>query len=130
MSFKIDTNNVQYSNSSKSDILNSVNKVSNALRNKNHTSKELNETAKKFDEQAKNINNKMKNLDLEESDVKGMLKSLATSQINLKAAESQIKDIDFSQEVKDFKKDNILSQVGSYTDSQTLTQNKVKNLLR
>jgi flagellin len=130
MSFKIDTNNVQYSNSSKSDILNSVNKVSNALRNKNHTSKELNETAKKFDEQAKNINNKMKNLDLEESDVKGMLKSLATSQINLKAAESQIKDIDFSQEVKDFKKDNILSQVGSYTDSQTLTQNKVKNLLK
>ncbi|CAD7286240.1 flagellin B [Campylobacter suis] len=56
--------------------------------------------------------------------------NITTTQVNVKAAESQIRDVDFAAESANFSKFNILAQSGSYAMSQanSVQQNVMKLL--
>ena len=57
--------------------------------------------------------------------------NISVTQVNVKAAESQIRDVDFAKESSNFSKNNILSQSGSYALSQAnVTQQNVLRLLQ
>jgi flagellin len=80
----------------------------------------------------------MKQLDLIRSDLGSIqnqlevtINSLSVSQVNIKASESTIRDIDFAQESANFSKNNILVQSGSYALSQAnIVQQNVLRLLQ
>jgi len=57
--------------------------------------------------------------------------NISVTQVNVKAAESQIRDVDFAAESANFSKFNILSQAGSYAMSQAnAAQQNVLRLLQ
>jgi len=58
------------------------------------------------------------------------INNISVTQVNVKAAESQIRDVDFAQETANFQKYNILAQSGSYALSQAnaVQQNVLKLL--
>ncbi|MGG7047470.1 MULTISPECIES: flagellin B [unclassified Campylobacter] len=58
------------------------------------------------------------------------INNITTTQVNVKAAESQIRDVDFAAESANFSKFNILAQSGSYAMSQanSVQQNVMKLL--
>ena len=57
--------------------------------------------------------------------------NISVTQVNIKAAESQIRDVDFAAESANFSKFNILAQSGSYAMSQAnATQQNVLKLLQ
>jgi len=59
------------------------------------------------------------------------INNISVTQVNVKAAESQIRDVDFAAESANFSKFNILSQAGSYAMSQAnATQQNVLRLLQ
>jgi len=80
----------------------------------------------------------LKDLDKTRSDigsVQGQLDStirnISVTQVNVQAAESQIRDVDFAQESANFAKQNILAQSGSYALSQAnAIQQNVLRLLQ
>ncbi|HEX5329001.1 flagellin, partial [Sulfuricurvum sp.] len=57
--------------------------------------------------------------------------NISVTQVNVKAAESQIRDVDFAAESATFAKYNILAQSGSYAMSQAnAVQQNVLRLLQ
>jgi len=59
------------------------------------------------------------------------INNISVTQVNVKAAESQIRDVDFAAESASFSKFNILSQAGSYAMSQAnAVQQNVLRLLQ
>jgi flagellin len=57
--------------------------------------------------------------------------NISVTQVNVKAAESQIRDVDFAAESANFSKLNILAQSGSYAMSQAnAVQQNVLRLLQ
>jgi flagellin len=80
----------------------------------------------------------MKQLDLIRSDLGSVQKqlevtvnNLSVTQVNVKAAESTIRDVDFAQETANFSKNNILVQSGGYALSQAnVVQQNVLRLLQ
>jgi len=59
------------------------------------------------------------------------VRNISVTQVNVKAAESQIRDVDFAAESAAFNKNNILAQSGSYALSQAnAVQQNVLSLLR
>lgn len=58
------------------------------------------------------------------------INNITVTQVNVKAAESQIRDVDFAAESANFSKFNILAQSGSYAMSQanSVQQNVLKLL--
>ena len=80
----------------------------------------------------------LKELDKTRSDigsVQGQLEStirnIAVTQVNVQAAESQIRDVDFAAESANFAKQNILAQSGSYAMAQAnAVQQNVLSLLQ
>ncbi|MDL0089827.1 flagellin, partial [Campylobacter gastrosuis] len=56
--------------------------------------------------------------------------NITVTQVNVKSAESQIRDVDFAAESANFSKRNILAQSGSYAMSQanSVQQNVLKLL--
>ena len=59
------------------------------------------------------------------------INNISVTQVNLKAAESQIRDVDFAAESATFSKHNILAQSGSYAMAQANTvQQNVLSLLQ
>lgn len=67
----------------------------------------------------------MKDLDKIRSDIGSIqnqitaaINNISVTHLNIKAAESQIRDVDFANEVAQFNKQNILSQSGSYASAQ------------
>jgi flagellin len=58
------------------------------------------------------------------------LYNITSTQVNIKTAESQIRDVDFASESANFSKYNILAQSGSFAMSQanTVQQNILKLL--
>jgi len=59
------------------------------------------------------------------------INNISVTQVNLKAAESQIRDVDFAAESATFSKHNILAQSGSYAMSQAnAVQQNVLSLLQ
>lgn len=60
------------------------------------------------------------------------INNITVTQVNIKAAESQIRDVDFAEESANFSKFNILAQSGNYAISQANMLNKdiIDRLLR
>jgi flagellin len=59
------------------------------------------------------------------------INNITVTQVNVKAAESQIRDVDFAEETARFQKYNLLAQSGSYALSQAnATQQNVMRLLQ
>ena len=59
------------------------------------------------------------------------INNISVTQVNVKAAESQIRDVDFAAESANFSKANILAQSGSYAMSQAnAVQQNVLRLLQ
>ncbi|WP_258058253.1 flagellin, partial [Campylobacter hyointestinalis] len=59
------------------------------------------------------------------------INNISVTQVNVKSAESQIRDVDFAEESANFSKFNILAQSGSYAMSQANTvQQNVLRLLQ
>jgi len=57
--------------------------------------------------------------------------NISITQVNIAAAESQIRDVDFAQESANFSKANIMSQVGSFAQAQSNNiSSNVVNLLQ
>ena len=80
----------------------------------------------------------MKQLDLVRSDLGSVqqrlevtVNNLSVAQVNVKAAESTIRDVDFAQETANFSKNNILVQSGGYALSKAnVVQQNVLRLLQ
>jgi flagellin len=71
----------------------------------------------------------MKNLDSIRSEIGSTqnqmvstINNISVTQVNLKASESQIRDVDFAQESANFQKSNLLAQAGSYVAGQANAQ--------
>ncbi len=59
------------------------------------------------------------------------INNISVTQVNVKAAESQIRDVDFAEETANFQKYNLLAQSGSYAMSQAnAVQQNVMRLLQ
>ena len=58
------------------------------------------------------------------------INNISTTHVSVKAAESQIRDVDFAEESANFSKRNILAQSGSFAMAQanTIQQNVLKLL--
>ncbi len=80
----------------------------------------------------------LKDLDRTRSDIgsvqnqlESTIRNISVTQVNVKAAESQIRDVDFAAESANFSKLNILAQSGSYAMSQAnAVQQNVLRLLQ
>ena len=71
------------------------------------------------------------NLGSVENQLTSTINNITTTQVNVKAAESQIRDVDFASEASNFNKYNILAQAGSYAMAQANTvQQNVTQLLQ
>lgn len=53
-----------------------------------------------------------------QNQITATINNISVTHLNIKAAESQIRDVDFANEVAQFSKQNILSQSGSYASAQ------------
>lgn len=53
-----------------------------------------------------------------QNQITATINNISVTHLNLKAAESRIRDVDFANEVAQFNKQNILSQSGSYASAQ------------
>jgi len=66
-----------------------------------------------------------------QNQVVATINNISVTQVNVKAAESQLRDVDFAQESANFSKFNILAQSGSYAMSQAnAVQQNVLRLLQ
>jgi flagellin len=66
-----------------------------------------------------------------QNQLEATVRNISTTQVNVKAAESQIRDVDFAAESANFSKHNILAQSGSYAMSQANSvQQNVMRLLQ
>ena len=84
-----------------------------------------------IDDAIKNITDIRADLGASQNTLYSNIKNISTTQINIASAESQIRDIDFAQESANFSKQNILSQVGSFVQSQiNVTQANSVSLLK
>jgi flagellin len=66
-----------------------------------------------------------------QNQLESTLRNITIAQVNVTAAESQIRDVDFAQESAKFSKLNLLVQSGSYAMSQAnAVQQNVMKLLQ
>ena len=66
-----------------------------------------------------------------QNQLESTVRNISVTQVNVQAAESQIRDVDFASESAEFNKQNILSQSGSYAMAQAnAVQQNVMRLLQ
>jgi len=66
-----------------------------------------------------------------QNQLESIIRNISVTQVNVTAAESQIRDVDFAAESANFNKYNILAQSGSYAMSQANTvQQNIQRLLQ
>ena len=65
-----------------------------------------------------------------ENQLESTVRNISVTQVNIKAAESQIRDVDFAAESANFSKLNLIAQAGAYAMSQAnaLQQNVLRLL--
>jgi flagellin len=67
----------------------------------------------------------------DQNSLESVVRNISTTQVNVSAAESQLRDVDFAAESANFAKHNILAQSGSYAMSQAnAVQQNVLRLLQ
>jgi len=88
-------------------------------------------TVSKMDAALDKINAKRAVLGAAQNKLESTVRNISTTQVNVSAAESQIRDVDFAAESANFAKHNILAQSGSYAMSQAnAVQQNVLRLLQ
>ncbi|NCO00864.1 MAG: flagellin [Epsilonproteobacteria bacterium] len=65
-----------------------------------------------------NINDIRATLGASQNQLESRIQNISLTQVNVAAAESQMRDVDFAAESANFSKNNILSQIGSFVQSQ------------
>ncbi|MBA1433203.1 MAG: flagellin [Epsilonproteobacteria bacterium] len=76
-------------------------------------------------------NNARAELGADQNQLESVIRNISVTQVNVAAAESQIRDVDFAAESANFAKHNILAQSGSYAMSQAnAVQQNVLRLLQ
>ncbi|QOY54564.1 flagellin [Candidatus Sulfurimonas marisnigri] len=77
------------------------------------------------------LNTGRSNLGATQNSLESVVRNISTTQVNVTAAESNIRDVDFAAESANFAKHNILAQSGSYAMSQAnAVQQNVLRLLQ
>ena len=77
------------------------------------------------------LNNARANLGAVQNSLYSVVRNISTTQVNIAAAESQLRDVDFAAESATFAKYNILAQSGTYAMSQAnAVQQNVLRLLQ
>ena len=84
-----------------------------------------------MDSALKKIDTLRSTLGAAQNQLESTIRNISTTQVNVTAAESQIRDVDFAAESANFNKRNILAQSGSYAMSQAnAVQQNVLRLLQ
>lgn len=84
-----------------------------------------------MDTAIKNVDAKRATLGAAQNKLESTVRNISVTQVNVTAAESQIRDVDFAAESANFAKRNILAQSGSYAMSQAnAVQQNVLRLLQ
>jgi flagellin len=79
----------------------------------------------------KDLDNTRSDIGSVQNQLESTIRNISVTQVNVQAAESQIRDVDFAAESANFAKFNILSQSGSYAMSQAnAVQQNVLRLLQ
>jgi len=85
----------------------------------------------KMDSALKTIDTLRATLGAAQNQLESTVRNVSVTQVNVKAAESQIRDVDFASESANFSKHNLLAQSGSYAMSQAnAAQQNVMRLLQ
>ena len=89
------------------------------------------ETISAMDDAIKAVDAKRATLGAAQNKLESTVRNISVTQVNVQAAESQIRDVDFAAESANFAKHNILAQSGSYAMSQAnAVQQNVLRLLQ
>ena len=84
-----------------------------------------------MDTAIKNVDGKRATLGAAQNKLESTVRNISVTQVNIAAAESNIRDVDFAAESANFAKHNILAQSGSYAMSQAnAVQQNVLRLLQ
>ena len=84
-----------------------------------------------MDTAIKNVDGRRATLGAAQNKLESTVRNISVTQVNIKAAESNIRDVDFAAESANFAKHNILAQSGSYAMSQANSvQQNVLRLLQ
>jgi len=84
-----------------------------------------------MDDSIKAIDGLRATLGAAQNKLESTVRNISVTQVNVAAAESQIRDVDFAAESANFAKHNILAQSGSYAMSQAnAVQQNVMRLLQ
>jgi len=84
-----------------------------------------------MDTAIKNVDAKRATMGAAQNKLESTVRNVSVTQVNISAAESQIRDVDFAAESATFAKHNILAQSGSYAMSQAnAVQQNVMRLLQ
>jgi len=101
--------------------------ASNKVDTRTNAEKEISRMTTALD----TINSKRAVLGAAQNKLESTVRNISTTQVNVTAAESQIRDVDFAAESANFAKHNILAQSGSYAMSQAnAVQQNVLRLLQ
>lgn len=71
-----------------------------------------------IDSMKSGINEVRSDLGSQQNKLASEINNMSVGQINTASAESQIRDVDFAQESANFSKENLMSQIGSFVQSQ------------
>lgn len=85
----------------------------------------------KIDSALKTVDSIRSTIGAAQNQLESIIRNISVTQVNVTAAESQIRDVDFAAESANFNKFNILAQSGSYAMSQAnAVQQNVQRLLQ
>jgi len=88
-------------------------------------------TIRKADHALAQLDNIRSNIGSTQNQLESTIRNISVTQVNVTAAESQIRDVDFAAESANFSKHNILAQSGAYAMSQAnAVQQNVLRLLQ
>lgn len=106
--------------------------TANALNTINVTTRESAEMAVTITDHAlREIGETRSGLGSAQNKLESTIRNISVTQVNVKSAESQIRDVDFASESANFNKQNILAQAGTYAMSQAnAIQQNVMRLLQ
>jgi len=105
--------------------------TTNISGNKVDTRTNAESTIARMDTALDNLNAKRATIGAAQNKLESTVRNISATQVNVTAAESQIRDVDFAAESSNFAKHNILAQSGSYAMSQAnAVQQNVLRLLQ
>jgi len=84
-----------------------------------------------MDDEIKKIDSARADIGADQNSLESVVRNISVTQVNVAAAESQIRDVDFAEESANLQKHNLLAQSGTYALSQAnAAQQNVMRLLQ